>query len=138
MYEMHYVQCLLLLQQQLHKFAASCLIPNRSSRRLCQDLRPNRKRPYVVFRLEHIRERGYSLGFLISSPRHRILVKSVLGHTEPVTPKYQVSSGSIIKSCIYSYKHRGFWVESNSDYAANLSTKLTGLNNTYRGFFIET
>jgi hypothetical protein len=29
-------------------------------------------------------------------------------------------------------------VESNSDHAANLSTELAGLNNTHRGFFIET
>jgi hypothetical protein len=67
-----------------------------------------------------------------------MLVKSVLGHTEPITPKGWVSSGTTIESRIYSRKHGGFWVESNSDHAANLSTELAGLNNTHRGFFIET
>lgn len=135
---MHHAQRPLLLQRQLHEFTASCLILNGSSRRLCQDLRPNRKRPYVVFRPEHIRERGHGLGFLVSSPRLRFLVKSVLEHTEPVTPKRQASSSTIVKFRIYSRKHRGFRVESDSDHAANLLTESTGFNNTYRRFFIET
>jgi len=138
MREMHHAQRPLLLQRQLHEFAASCLIPNGTSRRLCQDLRPNRKRPYVVFGSEHMRERDRGLGFLVSTPRHGMLVKSVLGHTEPVTAKCWVFPGTTIKSRIYSRKHGGFWVESNSDHATNLPTELAGLNNTHRGFFIET
>jgi hypothetical protein len=67
-----------------------------------------------------------------------MLVKSVLEHTKPITPKCSVSFGITIKSRTYSRKHRGFWVESNSDYAANLSTELAGLNNTHKGFFIKT
>ncbi len=85
-----------------------------------------------------MRERGCGLEFLVSSPRLRILVKSVLEYTEPVTPKRWASSSTIIKFYIYSRKRRGFRVESDSDYTTNLLTEFTGFNNTYRRFFIKT
>lgn len=43
MRKMHHAQRLLFLQRQFYKLAASCLNLNGSSRRLCQDLRSNRK-----------------------------------------------------------------------------------------------
>jgi hypothetical protein len=92
----------------------------------------------VIFRLKYIQERGRGLGFLVSSFKHRMLVKSVLRHTKPITPKCLVSFSIIIKSCTYSRKHRGFWVKSNLNYAVNLLTKLAKLNNTHKGFFIKT
>ena len=87
MREMHHAQRPLLLQRQLHEFAAPCLILNGSSRRLCQDLRPDRKRSYVVFGPENMRERGRGLRFLISSFIRGILVRSLLEYTELVTLK---------------------------------------------------
>jgi hypothetical protein len=55
-----------------------------------------------------MRERDRGLGFLVSSLRCGMLVKSVLRHTEPAIPKRWASSGTTIKSRIYSRKYGGF------------------------------
>jgi hypothetical protein len=128
--KVHHAQRPMLFQRQLHEFAASCLNPNGSSRQLCRGLRPNRKRPYLVFGPERLREAGRRLGFLVFSPRLGVLVKCVLEHSEFVTPKRWGSSSTSTKFRIYNRKHGGLWVESNSDQAANIRTKSGGLNNT--------
>jgi hypothetical protein len=62
----------------------------------------------------------------------------MLEYIEPITPKHWAFFSTIIKFRIYSHKYGGFRVESDLDYATNLSTESVEFNNIYRQFFMKT